>query len=330
MKDSTKVALQLCSVLSAVLILGGPLRNVHAQTDTGYPSKPIRFVVPFAGTVESLARSIGDHITSTTGQPVLIEQRPGAGGNVAAQYVAKQAPDGYQVLFTTNTTHAANPAIYPSLPYDPVKDFAPVTAVAKGALLYIGSTSMPETLREVLALAKQKPNALSFGWAGSSGRAAFEILNLTANIQLRNVPYKSSPQALADILGGHIDLLAYPDISASLQLAQNGKLRVFGVSTSERLEIAPDVPTVREQGFPGFEMVYWVATYAPTGTPAAVVMRLNSLINTAMRTERLRVLVRSAGLITYATTPEELAKFQADETAKWRRIVTAAGMQEKL
>ncbi len=315
--------------MTVALLVLGAAGTAHAQGEGPYPSKPIRFVVPFPGVVENLARMIGDHITSETGQSVLVEPRPGSNGILGAQFVSKQPADGYTILFTTNTTHSGNPAIYSKLPYDPVKDFAPVTGIIKGALLYVGSMNMgAANISEVVALARKKPDELVFGWAGSSGRAAIEMLNIAAGLKMRNVPYKSAPQALSDLVGGHIHLLVYGDIATGIQLGRSGKLRVLAVSTSERLESAPDVPTVREQGFPDFEMTFWAATYAPAGTPAPIITRLNGLIAAAMRTDRLRDMLRNSGLIANVTTPEGLAKFQAAETDKWRRIVNAAGMQE--
>jgi tripartite-type tricarboxylate transporter receptor subunit TctC len=321
----------LCGALVAALAFAATPAAAQAQpeAEAGYPSKPIHLVVPFPGVVENLARAIGHAITAETGQPVVVEPRSGANGIVAAQAVARQPPDGYTILFTTNTTHAGNPTIYAKLPYDPVKDFAPVAAVVKGALLYVGSPKLAASnISEVVELARKNPGKLTFGWAGSSGRAAIEMLNIAANLKMRNVPYKSAPQALTDLVSGQIDLLVYGDLSTGLQFAKAGKLRLLGVSTADRLAIAPDVPTVREQGFPDFEMTFWAAAYAPAGTPAPVVHRLNELIASAMHSERVRELVQHTGLIPYVTSPEGLAQFQAAETDKWRRIVTAAGMQE--
>jgi tripartite-type tricarboxylate transporter receptor subunit TctC len=316
-------------LLFALMALAMTAPLASAQVDPSYPSRPIRFIVPFPGLVENLARIIGERMGTETRQSVLIEPRPGANGIVAAQFVAAQPADGYVVLFTTNTTQAANPTIYSKLPYDPVKDFAPVTGVAKGALLYVGSTELgAANIPDVVGLARKRPGQLAFGWAGSSGRAAIEMLNLEAHLNMRNVPYKSAPQALVDLVGGHIDLLVYADIAEGMQLGRAGKLRVLGVSTAERLEAIPDVPTVREQGFPDFEMSFWAAAYVPAKTPVPVIARLNSLIASGMQNPRFRDVARSTGMIPMPTTPEALAAFQLAETDKWRRIVTAAGMQE--
>ncbi len=315
--------------LGLLLALGWAAGAAHAQGDP-YPSKSVRFIVPFAGITENLGRAVAQFITTETGQPVIIEMRPGTNGIPGAQFASKQPADGYTVMFTTNSTTAGNAAMYPKLPYDPVKDFAPVTGIGKGALIYVGSNSLgASNIAEVVAIAKKKPGGIVFGWAGTSGRAAIEMLNLAAGTKMRDIPYKSSPQAMNDLVGGQLDLLVYPEIGTAQGLARAGKLRVLGMSTSERLEIAPDVPTVREQGFPDFEMTYWVAAYVPAGTSVPIINRLNSLMGAAMKTEKLRDMVRTNGMLAFVTTPEGLAKFQAAETEKWRRIVTAAGMQEK-
>ncbi len=302
----------------------------HAQGDPAYPSKPIRFIVPFAGVNETLGRAMGQAISTDVGQPVIVEMKPGTNGVPGAAFAAKLPADGYNVFFTTSTTMVGNPAIYPKLPYDPAKDFAPVGGVGKGALVYLGSSALGATnIPELVALARKKQGGVVYGWAASSGRAAIEMLNITANLKMRDIPYKTPPQALNDLIGGQIDLLVYGEVGTAAGLARSGKVRILGISTSERLDIVPDVPTVREQGYPDFEMTFWMAAYVPTGTAPPTIARLNGLMGTAMKTEKLREIVRTAGMLPFITTPEELGKFQAAEADKWRRIVTASGMQEK-
>ncbi len=330
MKRTMHPVRQWCAGLGLLAAIGFAAGAAQAQSDASYPSKSVRFIVPFPGVTENLGRAVAQSISTDTGQPVIVEMRPGTNGIPGAQFASKQPADGYTVLFTTNTTTAGNAAIYPKLPYDPFKDFAPVSGIGKGALIYIASNSLGvSNIAELVALAKKKPGAIVFGWAGSSGRAAIEMLNIAEGLKMRDIPYKTPPQALNDLVGGQIDLLVYGEVGTAQGLARAGKLRVLGMSTSERLDIAPDVPTVREQGFPDFEMTYWVAVYVPSGTPTPIINRLNGLVGAAMKTEKLRDMVRSAGMLSYVTTPEGLAKFQAAEADKWRRIVTAAGMQEK-
>lgn len=188
----------LFSPLFSLLLVG----SAAARSDT-YPSRPMKIVVPFPGVTENIARAAGEYVAAQTGQAVVVEPRPGSNGVVGAQYAAKLPADGYNVLFTTNTTQVGNPATDSKLPYDPEKEFIPVAGISKGALLFVVPPSVPASnIAEQVALTRSKPNDLTFGWAGSSGRAAVELLNLAANVKIRNIPYKTAPQGLNDLLGG--------------------------------------------------------------------------------------------------------------------------------
>ena len=294
-----------------------------------YPAKPVTFIVPFAAgsATDQLARALGQSITEQTKQAVVVENKAGASGMMAAQAAARAAPDGYTVLITTNTTHAANGHLYKKLPYDAVKDFAPVTGLGKGGqVLVVNATSPYKTVADLLAAAKKDPGKLSFGSGSSSSRVAGEMLKQLAGIDLLHVPYKSNPLAITDLLGGQIDLMI-TDTSTGVPQVKAGKLRALGYSTTKRSSQLPDVPTLEEAGVKGYDMGYWFAAYVPAGTPAPVVARLNELLQQGVRSAAAKAFFDTAGSEAWTTTPDELAKFQAAETQKWGKVIKAAGIE---
>jgi len=294
-----------------------------------YPAKPITFVVPFAAgsATDQLARALGQSITTDTKQAVVVDNKAGASGMIAAQSVAKSAPDGYTVLITSNTTHAANEHLYKKLPYDPVKDFAPLTALGKGSQVLVVNVNSPyKTVGELLAKAKAEPGKLAFGSGSSSSRVAGELFKQMAGVELLHVPYKSNPLAITDLLGGQIDLMI-TDTSTGVPQVKGGKLRALGVSTQQRTALLPDVPTIDEAGVKGYDMGYWFAAYAPAGTPPAVVKRLHDLLVAGTASASAKAFFDNSGSVPFTTTPEGLAKFQAGETEKWGRVIKAAGIE---
>ncbi|HET7402612.1 MAG TPA: tripartite tricarboxylate transporter substrate binding protein, partial [Usitatibacter sp.] len=236
-----------------------------AWAQQAYPSRPITFVVPFAAgsATDQIARALGQSVGDQSKVAVVVEDKPGASGFIAAQQVARAAPDGYTVLITTNTTHAANEHLYKAMPYDPVKDFVPVTLLGKGGQVMIVNTAVPaKTVGEFIALAKKQPGKLSFGSGSSSSRVAGELLQQMAGIQLLHIPYKSNPLAVTDLLGGQIDMMI-TDTATGLPQVKSGKVRALGVTAKVRSPLAPDVPTIDEAGVKGYEMGYWFAAYLP-------------------------------------------------------------------
>ncbi|KQU84230.1 ABC transporter substrate-binding protein [Variovorax sp. Root318D1] len=314
--------------LSAAALALAPLWG-HAQQQV-FPEKPITFIVPFAaGTAtDQIARALGNSITAETKQPVVIDNKAGASGFIASQQAAKAAADGYTVLITTNTTHAANEHLFKKLPYDPVKDFAPITALGKGGQIMVVNPSFPaKSVAEFVALAKKEPGKYSFGSGSSSSRMAGELLQQMADIKLLHVPYKSNTLAVTDLLGGQIHMMI-TDAATGLPQVKGGKLRALGVSSAARSPLAPDVPTISEAGVKGYEMGYWFAAYAPAKTPPAVVKRLNELLVKAAKSESAKTaFYEPTGTEVFTTSPEELAKFQTAESQKWGRIVKAAGIE---
>ncbi|MEO6293227.1 MAG: tripartite tricarboxylate transporter substrate binding protein [Burkholderiaceae bacterium] len=315
--------LPLFALSVAVLALTAVQSNAQS-----FPSKPITLVVPFAAgsATDQLARALGQSIASDTKQSVVVDNKPGAFGFIAAQQAAKAAPDGYTVLITTNTTHAANEHLYKKLPYDPVKDFSPVAALGKGGQIMVVNPSLPvKTVGEFIALAKKEPGKLSFGSGSSSSRIAGELLMQMADIKLLHIPYKSNPLAVTDLLGGQINMMI-TDNATGLPQVNAGKLRPLGYSGSKRTPLAPEVPTIGET-VKGYEMGYWFAAYAPAGTPAPVVAELNKLLTQATKSAGAVSFYQTTGTEVYTTTPAELSKFQQAESQKWGRIIKAAGIQ---
>lgn len=316
---------QSMALAGAALALAPLFTN--AQT---FPAKTITFVVPFAaGTAtDQIARAVANGITAETRQAVIIDNKAGASGFIASQQVAKAAPDGYTVLITTNTTHAANEHLFKKLPYDPVKDYAPITALGKGGQIMVVNPAFPaKSVAEFVALAKKNPGKYTFGSGSSSSRMAGELLQQLADIKLLHVPYKSNTLAVTDLLGSQIDMMI-TDAATGLPQVKAGKLRALGVSSAQRSPLAPQVPTIAEAGVKGYEMGYWFAAYAPASTSPAVISRLNELLVKAAKSEAARkAFYEPTGTEVFTTSPEELAKFQTGESQKWGRIVKAAGIE---
>lgn len=294
-----------------------------------YPAKAITFVVPFAAgsATDQLARAVGQSVATDTRLAVVVDNKAGASGMIAAQFVAKAPADGYTVLITTNTTHAANEHLYKKLPYDPVKDFVPVSGLGKGGQVLVVNANAPyKNVGELLAAAKKNPGKLSFGSGSSSSRVAGEMLKQLAHVDILHVPYKSNPLAITDLLGGQIDLMI-TDTSTGVPQIKSGKLRALGYSTQKRSAQLPEVPTIDEAGVRGYDMGYWFAAYVPAGTPAAVVARLNELLAQATKSAAAKSFYEMAGSEPWTTTSEGLAKFQAAETQKWGKVIKAAGIE---
>ena len=294
-----------------------------------FPARPVTFVVPFAAgsATDQLARALGQSFTEQTKQAVVVDNKAGASGMMAAQAAARAPADGYTVLITTNTTQAANEHLYKKLPYDAVKDFAPLTGLGKGGqVLVVNAASPYKSVAELLAAAKKAPGKLSFGSGSSSSRVAGEMLKQLAGVDILHVPYKSNPLAITDLLGGQIDLMI-TDTATGVPQVKAGKLRALGYSTQKRSVQLPDVPTLDEAGVKGYDMGYWFAAYVPAGTPPAVVARLNELLVAAVRSAPAKAFFDASGSEAWSTTPDELARFQAAETQKWGRVIKAAGIE---
>ena len=295
-----------------------------------YPAKPIKIITAFGpGTATDIAaRAIGQDIAAQTGQTVVIDNKPGAEGQIAAQSAATAAPDGYTLFFTTQTTQAINPHVYKSLAYDPVKSFAPIAGITLGAQIVMVHNDLPaKTIQEFIALAKAQPGKLSFGSGNGSSRGGAELFRIMTKIDLLGVPYKTQPQAVSDLLGGRIDII-FSDFTVGLSPVLDGRARGLAVTSKQRIPGLDQFPTVDESGVPGFEMWAWTALYAPAGTPKPIIDRLNALVRQAAKSPAYLNLLKTSHGISFVGSPEELAAFQATETKKWAEIVSTAGMQE--
>jgi tripartite-type tricarboxylate transporter receptor subunit TctC len=312
----------------AIATVGATLLPLAASAQA-YPAKPVTFIVPFAAgsATDQLARALGQSLTEQTKQAVVVDNKAGASGMLAAQAAARAPADGYTVLITTNTTHAANEHLYKKLSYDPVKDFAPVSGLGKGGqVLVVNAASPYKSVGELLAAVRARPGKLSFGSGSSSSRIAGELFQQMSGTQILHVPYKSNPLAITDLLGGQIDLMI-TDTSTGVPQIKGGKLRALGVSTSKRLAMLPDVPTIDEAGVKGYDMGYWFAAYVPANTPPAVVARLNEIFAAGLKTAAAKAFFETSGGEPFATTPEALAKFQLEEAKKWGLVIKAAGIE---
>jgi tripartite-type tricarboxylate transporter receptor subunit TctC len=300
-----------------------------AWAQGSYPERPVTFIVPFAAgsATDQLARALGQSITEQTRQAVVVDNKAGASGMLAAQAAARAAPDGYTVLITTNTTHAANQHLYKKLPYDPVKDFAPVSGLGKGGQVLVVAASSPyRSVKDLLEFAKKNPGKLTFGSGSSSSRVAGEMFKQLTHTDILHVPYKSNPNAVTDLLGGQIDFMI-TDTATGVPQIKGGKLRGLGVSTTKRNPLLPELPTLDEAGVKGYDMGYWFAAYVPAGTPAPVVARLHELLVAATKSAPAKQFFESTGTDSWTTSSDELAKFQAAEAQKWGRVIKAAGIE---
>jgi tripartite-type tricarboxylate transporter receptor subunit TctC len=294
-----------------------------------YPEKPLTFIVPFAAgsATDQLARAIGNSMTEQSKQPVVVDNKAGASGMLAAQAAAKAPADGYTVLITTNTTHAANEHLYKKLSYHPVKDFAPVTGLGKGGqVLVVRADSPYHSVADLVAAAKKNPGKLTFASGSSSSRVAGELFKQLSGTYVLHIPYKSNPNALTDLLGGQIDMMI-TDTATGVPQIKGGKLRALGVSTTKRIPLLPEVPTIAEAGVKGYDMGYWFAAYVPANTPAPVVARLRELLVNAVKAPAAKAFFDGSGAEAWTTTPEELAKFQAAEALKWGKVIKGAGIE---
>ena len=286
-------------------------------------------MVPFAAgsATDTLARVLGEKMSASLGQAVVVDNMPGANGFLAAQNVARAEPDGLTVLVTSNTTHAANQSLFKKLPYDPINGFEPVSELGTITLALVVHPSVPaSTAQELIAYAKAKPGELTFGSGSSSSRIAGEMLKTLAGIDMLNVPYKSNPQAVTDLLGGQISLV-FADISTTLPQAKAGNVKALAVSSAERSPLAPDLPTMAEAGVPGYDLTAWFAAFVPAGTPRPIVDKLNAAFKAALADPQATKTLLGAGIEPTSSTPEELKAFVASETEKWAKIVKAAGIE---
>lgn len=316
---------RICIAIAAMLIALG---SVHAQN---YPTKPIRFIVPFApgGNTDVQARLIGQKLTEAMGQQVIIDNRPGAGGTIGVEMAAKAPPDGYTIILASFGNILVGPSLYKKLPYDPVKDLAPVILVSEPAGMIVVHPSVPvKSFRELIDYAKANPGKLNYASAGNGtwNHLFAEQLKSIAKIQMAHVPYKGAGPAMNDVVGGHVQVMFAPFPSARTHL-NNGRLRGLAVTGTKRSLLFPNVPTVAQAGLPEYSAASWFGILAPTGTPKAVIARLNREVNRAFAAPEIKAAYAAEGLEPAGGTPEDMAKSIREGMAKWGKLVRDLGLK---
>ncbi|MEO6564847.1 MAG: tripartite tricarboxylate transporter substrate binding protein [Casimicrobiaceae bacterium] len=312
--------------LVVILLLAATSTVAQAQA---WPAKPIKYIVPFAagGTTDILARTIADKLSVALGQPVVVENRPGAGGGVGAAETAKSAPDGYTIMGGTISTHAINATLYSKLPYDPVKDFIPITLIARVPNMLVINNDIPaRNVRELIALMKANPGKWNFASSGNgtSQHLSGELFKGLAGVEMQHIPYKGSPPALADVMGGQVSM-TFDNITTAWVLAKAGKLRALAVTTAKRSPVAPDVPTLAEAGLAGYEIGSWQGVFAPAGAPPEVVKRLNTEIVKIINAPDVQAKLLDLGAEPVANSSEDFTAFVKSEVVKWGDVVKKSG-----
>ena len=300
-----------------------------AQTDAGYPSKPIRMIVPSApgSGPDIMARAIGQKLTESLAQPIVIDDKPGAGGIIGSEAAAKSAPDGYTLIMANAGSHAVNASLYAKLPYDPIRDFAPVTLVAMAPNILIVHPALPaRTAKELIALAKERPGELTFGSGGNGSTAHLsgEMFRTMAGINIIHIPFKGSPAAVIGVIAGQI-AMAFPNIPPALPHVRSGKLKALAVTTARRSGAVPDLPTIAESGLPGYEATAWFGVLAPAGTPLAIIAILNAAIVKSVHTRDMRERLAAEGAEAVGNSPGQFAQIIRSDIAKWATVVKASG-----
>lgn len=315
------------------IILGvglGLVFSTAALAQKDFPSKPLTLVVPFAagGPTDAMARTLAHALSTILGQTMIVDNRPGAGGNIGADYVARAQPDGYTLLFGTSGPLAINVSLYSKITYDPIKSFTPIIQIGHLPNVLVVNPSVPaHNVKELIAYAKANPGKLSFASSGNgaSSHLAGVMFNSMAGTDVQHIPYKGTGPALNDLLGGQVTM-AFTDVLTALPHIKAGKLRVLGVTTATRSQVIPDVPTLAEQGLKGFDVSVFFGIVAPAGTPQETITRLNAAFVKALAQPDVRKTLAAQGLEPApATTPDQLATFMRSEVAKWRDVVKTSG-----
>lgn len=308
---------------------GAAASTLPAFAQDAWPAKPIRLVIPFppGGATDILGRMVAQELNKALGVSVIAENRAGAGGNIGAEAVAKSAPDGYTLLMGTIGTQSINQSLYPKLPYDPVKDFAPVTLVATVPNVLVVNPSVPaNSVKELIALAKSKPGKLNYGSSGngSSVHLSGELFKSMTGTFMTHIPYRGSAPAVADLLAGQLDLM-FDNLPSVISHIKSGRLRALGVTSPKRSPSLPDLPTIAEAGVPGYDATSWFCLVAPAGTPQPVIGRIQQIVARALGTPEIREKLLTLGAEGVGNTPEAFGQFIRAEAAKWAMVVKVSG-----
>ncbi|MBC7781225.1 MAG: tripartite tricarboxylate transporter substrate binding protein [Proteobacteria bacterium] len=316
-------------VSAACLTLVGLALAPEVGNAQSYPVKPVRWIatLPPGSAIDIVARVVGDAVSRQIGQQIIVENRPGAGGIVAAESVQRAAPDGYTVLVGSIASHGINPSLVPKIPYDAIKDFAPVVSLASSPNVLIASNSLPVTsVKELIAFARKRPGELLYasGGTGTSHHMGAELFSMMSGVKMTHIPFKGTPQAVQAVLAGDVALM-FPNIPNAMGLAKAGKIRILGVTTPKRLSWWPELPTIAELGLPGYEVIAWFGLFAPAGTPDAVIERLNVESNKALGVPAVRETLVSQGFELLGGSVKEFTLFVRSELDKWAKVVKATG-----
>ena len=316
------------SALLCVALSFAPLA-AQAQGAATFPSKPIRLIIPYppGGGSDTISRPLMQRVGENLKQQIVVDNRGGAGGNIGMEIAAKSPPDGHTIVFALTAQLAVNPALYKKIPYDPLKDFAPITLLATGPYILVVHPSLPaKSVKELIALARSRPNQITYASSGngSGGHLANELLNHMTKVKMLHVPYKGGGPALVDLLAGNVQVLFATWVSSKPHI-ESGRIRALGVSTAKRLT-GVDIPTIAEAGVPGFDAGVWYAYLAPAGTPRDIVMKWNAEIVRAANAPEYRKILSAAAIELIGSTPEELEKFMKSELVKWARVVKEANV----
>jgi tripartite-type tricarboxylate transporter receptor subunit TctC len=315
-------------ISAVIVLLAATFSGAAAEP---YPSQRLTLIVPFppGSATDSVTRHLAESIRAATGATVVVENKLGADGNLAALAVLKAEPDGYTAFVTTNSTQAANVSLFNSLPYDPKADFAPVAGIMTIPMMLTVKSDFPaKSVAEFVELAKKRLKPLSFGSGNTSSRGAAELFRFREGIEMQHVPYRGMPQALTDVMGGQIDCV-FADPASAQGLVLDDKLRALAVTSSTRLETMPNLPTIAESGLPGYELTAWVGVFVRTKTPPEIIARLNSLITGFVNSAEAKNYLTTIGATPFPSTPEELGAFQETDTKRWAEIVETAKIEKK-
>jgi tripartite-type tricarboxylate transporter receptor subunit TctC len=317
-------------LICAAALMGAGVAAAQPAPEAAYPVKPIRMIVPNSpgSATDTVARTIAVRLAPRLGQQVLVENRGGAGGMIGSDIVAKAAPDGYTISLVSGT-HTVNPSLYAKMPFDPIKDFAPITLATAQPYMLVAHPSLPaRNIREMAALAKGRPGQINFGSSGSGslGHLTIEQIKLTFGINMVHIPYKSIGPALTDVMGGHISMLC-PTFVSALPQVRAGRLTGLGVSTANRATLAPEIPTIAEQGLPGFDVSGWFGLLTTGGTPPAIVNRLNQEIVAILQLPEVRERFVADGSRAVGNSPAEFDTHIKGEMARWAKVVKAANIK---
>jgi len=317
------------SVLSLIALLVPGLGMTGSAFAQAYPTKPIRLLIPFppGGPADILGRVIAQKMSEDFGQQVIVDNRPGANTVIAAELAAKAPADGYTALMAIDSTLSMNPALYSKLPYDPLKDFDPVSLVAIVPSMLIVNPGVPaNNVQELIALAKSRPGQIMFGSGTIAMQLAGELFNRMAGTKMQNVPYKGGSTTITAVMGGEVPV-AFEGISTALSAWRSGKVKAIAAMGATRLPQAPDLPTVAEQGVPGYDAQVWQSVVVPKGTPREIVLKLNAELTRIMKLPETQERLSASGLVPASSTPEELGAFIVSETTKWGRIIKDIGLK---